>query len=724
MRTAAPVASVLLIGALVSAIVWQAVNLWRPHNFVMPTTPAHEFAPPPGGSVAQSPLGLRGSAPTDQSPVNAPSPSASSPETAPSSSSAKPSAPAVDETALRYFARQNDTRRLNAEIARLHALYPDWTPPADPLQAPPVADPQLDRLWRLYAQGHFAETRAAIAERQSSDPKWVPPKELTDRLDLADARERLVNASNAKQYATVIQIAASSPNLRTCGDVDVLWRVAEAFSATDREGRAVDAYRYILTECTNASERLATMQKAAAALPRSDVDALLALGHTSPEGNEFQTIREDVARRAVAAAGSDSKAQVREDDVAILEKTAEQGRSPSDPLLLGWYWLRHGDVAKAEHWFQTSYERENAAESAEGLSLALIELKKPAEAEAALARWRDANETAGKTYLSTVAGLLSVQPPPVVAPEVLARMVDAVAKHRDAATAQLLGWYSHAFRQDETAARWFATALAWKPDDEPSAYGLAIADLSLNRRPALQALLRTWSSRSLRIAALGDPAAARTLAMSHPAIQAPTVTSEAPLPAAAAPTPQATAETEAPNAPAAQNVERSASREPRGAEPSGLSEAWRLLQLDRGAEAAAAFREALTRGPAAERQDAAYGLSLAYLRLGLPIEADNAATLAPQSRAHNQQLRLSILTERIRQEYDAGRYRETIIDLDARTAMAPDTVDLMTVRGWSYYHLDRYDEARRVFEALAAAGNDDAQSALGVTEAALKRRKN
>ena len=39
--------------------------------------------------------------------------------------------PAVDESALRYFAAQGDTRRLEAELARLRALYPEWKPPAD-----------------------------------------------------------------------------------------------------------------------------------------------------------------------------------------------------------------------------------------------------------------------------------------------------------------------------------------------------------------------------------------------------------------------------------------------------------------------------------------------------------------------------------------------------------------------------------------------------------------
>ena len=217
-----------------------------------------------------------------------------------------------------------------------------------------MADPQLDRLWSLYAQGQFAQARAAIAERQSADPKWHPPKDLTDRLDLADARGRLVNASNAKQYETVIQIAASTPDLRTCGDVDVLWRIAEAFAATDRKSRAADAYRYILTNCTNRQERAATMQKAAVVLPRSDLDELLALGRTGPDGTIFKPSR--IRRQgAVAETGSQPNAKANADDIALLEKAAEQGSTALDPLLLGWYWLRHGDTAKAQHWFQTSY---------------------------------------------------------------------------------------------------------------------------------------------------------------------------------------------------------------------------------------------------------------------------------------------------------------------------------------------------------------------------------
>jgi cellulose synthase operon protein C len=701
MKTAAPVASMSLIAILCAAIVWQAVNLWRPHHFAMPPAPADQSA-------------------------NA-SPPAAVLESTESTSSEKPGAPAVDETALRYFARQGDTRRLNAEIARLRSLYPDWTPPADPLKGPSVSDPQLDRLWSLYAKGQFAQARAAIAERQSADSKWLAPKDLTDQLDLADERGRLVNASNAKQYETVIQIAASTPNLRTCGDVDVLWRTAEAFAATDRKSRAADAYRYILTNCTNKQERAATMQKAAVVLPRSDLDELLALARTGPDGDDLQTLHEYVARGSVAEAGSQPNAKVNADDIALLEKAAEQGSTALDPLLLGWYWLRHGDAAKAQHWFQTSYERENGAEAAEGLALALIQLKKPAEAEVALARWRDANDAAGKTYLSTAAGLLSEQPPPTIAPDVLARIVDAVVKRRDAATAQLLGWYSHAFKQDDTAARWFAAALAWKPDDEPSAYGLAIADLSLNRRPALLALERTWKSRSLRIAALTDPAVARALAAGSQPTQAPAAGSDTTQQLAAAPLPGTATGSAAPNGPQSAPGRQSAKAvadfvaiaEPATrseAKTQGLPGAWRLLQLNRPAEAAAAFSGSLAQASSKGRGDAAYGLALADLQLGLLGEADNAAQLAPRNDARSQQLHVSILREKILQAYAAGRYRDTINGLDTMSAMAPESVDLMTVRGWSYFHLQRYEEAQRVFEALAAAGHEGATRALYIVK--------
>ena len=112
---------------------------------------------------------------------------------------------------MRYFARQGDTDRLQAEIARLKALYPNWTPPADPLAVPAHGDPQLDAMWKLYSEGRYAEVRQAIADRQTAEPDWEPPADLLERLEVAEARERLVNASNLKQYETVVRVGSLTP---------------------------------------------------------------------------------------------------------------------------------------------------------------------------------------------------------------------------------------------------------------------------------------------------------------------------------------------------------------------------------------------------------------------------------------------------------------------------------------------------------------------------------
>src|SRR5690349_18272827 len=113
-------------------------------------------------AIAQQ-TGSGGNQPPAEAPPAAPPPA---PPTPPANGSQPQSQPQVDESALRYFASQGDTRRVNAEIARLRALYPNWTPPSDLSQlsgspgAPPP-DPLIERLWNLYREDRIAEVRAA-----------------------------------------------------------------------------------------------------------------------------------------------------------------------------------------------------------------------------------------------------------------------------------------------------------------------------------------------------------------------------------------------------------------------------------------------------------------------------------------------------------------------------------------------------------------------------------
>jgi cellulose synthase operon protein C len=115
-------------------------------------------------------------APNTEAPAPAaPSPAAPAPAAPPQASPPAAAQPQVDESALRYFASQGDTRRVDAEIARLRALYPNWTPPSDlsQLSAGPVVarDPLLDqKLW-----GYGEDSASSPAEPAKGAPHAPVP---------------------------------------------------------------------------------------------------------------------------------------------------------------------------------------------------------------------------------------------------------------------------------------------------------------------------------------------------------------------------------------------------------------------------------------------------------------------------------------------------------------------------------------------------------------------
>ncbi len=682
---------------------------------------------PFSATLAQAP------APAAPQPAPAPpaAPEAGAPESPPA---ARP--PAVDETALRYFARQGDTRRLEAEIARLKALYPDWQPPENPLEIEDAGDPELDRVWELYSQGRYAEVRAAIAARQASEPGWQPPADLLDRLAVAEARVQLVNASNLQQWQAVIRVASATPSLLTCSEVDVLWRVARAFIETGRPDRGRDAYLYVLTQCSNDAERLATMQMATQRLPRAELDPLLATERTGSDGvGEFASIRADLARASLAEAADDAAATVAPADLDTVKRLADAEGRPSDNELLGWYALRRADYPEALARFERARAAEDSSTVSQGTALALIQLARFAEAESAMVPWREASDGARAVYLAAVANLLAAPGGATIDQAVLARAVDAAAKARDAATAQQIGWYAFSLNQFPTAAQWFATALAWKADDEPAAFGLALARQRLGDAGGLAALQREWSARSPRIAAIGREDGVGLAADA----------AGAGLAQAEAPRARQAAATETPARPRAVLRERAAAASParapradRSAGASGrscpeeidpytlsaqaaLARGWCLLDLDRSLLAAAAFNSAVRRGAGAVRQDAAYGESLAYLRLGLVDRAALAAAASPQPAARRRELDVAVLTDRATSAYEAKRPVETLQALDERSRLAPERIDLLILRGFAYLDLRRYGDAEQVFSAVARTGNVEGARGLNAVRQATGR---
>ena len=84
-----------------------------------------------------------------------------------------------------------------------------------------------------------------------------------------------------------------------------------------------------------------------------------------------------------------------------------------------------------------------------------------------------------------------------------------------------------------------------------------------------------------------------------------------------------------------------------------------------------------------------------------------AAAKAPQSRERAIDLEAAILSQRATSFFEAGRYNEALLALDQRARIAADRTDLMVLRGYAYLKLGRKDDARRVFEAVAAAGDHE-----------------
>ncbi len=705
------------------------------------TPPANAAAP---GSVAQA-------APQQAQPQSAQPPS-TQPATAAQPANSQPQ---VDESALRYFASRGDKARLQAEISRLQTLYPNWTPPADPLAIPQNSDKQLEAMWQLYSEGRYAEVRKAIADRQTAESGWQPPADLLERLNIAEARTRLVNASDLKQYQTVIDIGARTPSLLTCSNIDVLWRVAEAFIRTDRAARGQDAYKYVLKTCTNPQERLATVQKAAALLPYQPMQDLLAL--EKPDGNggrEFDSIRTDLARRFVAQGNDDPKLTVSQDYLSQVERVARSEGLASDDSLLGWYYLRRSDYADAEQWFKAAHEKEDSATISQGLALVLIADRKPQEAEDIMYKWRNESKDAMATYLAATANLMALQPPASLSEDVLGRIASEIVKQKYVPTAQQFGWFARSMNQPQAAARWFETALRWKPDDEPSAYGLAITRNQLNDRAGVAEVQRLWAGRSQRIAVLGEPAprtpVSEPLPSPNQAVQTmpqqgTPQTVAPPMVSQVAPATQTHVSAQTPTqpiepvrrgpspeyiepAPRARPVIRSV-RQPSGCNTTAnaelltpgnaLARGWCLMNLNRPMEAVEAFGVALNNTDAKSREEAAYGQSLAYLRAGLANNAAVAATKAPMNHQRAAELQVAILSDRALSAFDGKRYRETLLYLDQRAQLQQERVDLMVLRGYCYLNLKMYDDAERIFTAVAATGNRDGSRGLRDLQLAL-----
>ncbi len=410
----------------------------------------------------------------------------------------------VDISALRYYASQNDLARVAAEIRLLRSKHPNWEPPAD-LFSEVRSSVDEQPLWDLFAKHDLAGLKAAVEQIRADKPDWQPSSELMQKVQLAEAHDALVEASDAQRWSDVVDLAADNKALLACADVDALWRTAEALVHVDDEPRAIDAYRYVLANCSKPQERLATVQKASALLTTPGaVDALLGLGRRGRDGrNEFESVRLDALRRAIgeAAAGKGTTPPSAK-DVEALEAAYRASKSLADAQLLGWFYYAQKNFPVAETWFRAGLGSRPEPKAAEGLVLALREQGKLQEAETTAMLDRDLAPANRQAFIQISSGIL-VSPTPTVTltPEQVAAFTQAVDTEKSAEGAQALGWHLYEAKNVAEADAWFGKSMAWMPS-ENAAVGLMITAKRLAHNQAYADLVAKYRTQYPKVAEL------------------------------------------------------------------------------------------------------------------------------------------------------------------------------------------------------------------------------
>ena len=425
----------------------------------------------PSAPIAASPVDLATSAPRPPVQANAAPWELSAPKPAPDAADGDPASKSregeIDLTALRYFAGQGDLARVAAEIRRLREKHPGWEPPQDLFGQ--SGNSEFEKpLWDLFAQHDYDGVRAGVEAIQDKNPGWQPSSDLMGKLALAEANDKLVKASDAQQWGDVIDIAAANKMLLTCGDVDAIWRTAEALAHTDDEPRALEAYRYILASCPKREERLATVQKASQILKSpEDLETLLRLGRRLPNGtSEFESVRFDLVRQKVGdAAAGKAGPEASQSEIDALAAHARNANDRGDQQLLGWLAYSRKDYVQAESWFAMALRPGPDPKAAEGLVLTLRGAGRIADAQKLAAQYAGLGPLNRKLMIEVLTASFNDSAATPLSPDDLVNLSQAIDMAKSADGAQLYAWHLYNSNDVAGAADWFRKSADWQPNE-------------------------------------------------------------------------------------------------------------------------------------------------------------------------------------------------------------------------------------------------------------------
>ena len=398
-----------------------------------------------------------------------------------------------DLSALRYYLSQGQKERVEIEIRRLKKLYPNWEVPQSVFDTRAAGAVDEQPLWDLYAAGEMQLLRQEIAKRMREEPGWKPSDDLMSKIKLKEMRNKITNLWKAGKWKDLVKFVKKEGYGGADADIDIMWTVAEAYARTKRSDDALGIYQSILRSNNNPEQRLATVQKAMAALRMSDVEKLIAMAKTDANGkSELAPIAIDITRARISAFLHDErKEEIAEKEVEAFEDYAKTAKDPDQPGLIAWYNYKRKVLPNALEWFKFAIGRGGDSMIAHGLAHTLRELKLKRDTEEVSYAWREPLVNNSILFVDILERDLTRQIPPYIEPARLRRYAQVTMDTAAGEGAQGLGWYAYNTCQFKVALRWFQHAVAWHPK-EATVYGLAITMQRLKMRKEFWELINRY----------------------------------------------------------------------------------------------------------------------------------------------------------------------------------------------------------------------------------------
>lgn len=198
-----------------------------------------------------------------------------------------------DLRALIYYLDHDDQRAVQAEMRRLRAQFPRWTPPGDVNALRALGNPAVSTtvdvapIWARIERNDYAGARVLIEQARARVPAWSPDAEMLRVLELNESQAAFDEAYARRDGAAALAAARRTPTLMHCDRINNAWRLAELYEADGQTQNALSTYRGVLRSCARLTDAEPTLEKANNIASLAEITALFDLARqTAPTSAE------------------------------------------------------------------------------------------------------------------------------------------------------------------------------------------------------------------------------------------------------------------------------------------------------------------------------------------------------------------------------------------------------------------------------------------------------